>query len=64
MKFPFKAWFVVAIMVVFAAIAIVSSCIFIRSVLISDLDLWAKILLLVVWGLLVRWAWFGRRNLD
>ena len=62
MKFPFKAWFVVAIMVAFAAIAIVSSYIFIRSVLISDLDLWAKILLLVVWGLLVRWVWFGRRR--
>lgn len=62
MKFPFKVWFVVTIMVVIAAIAIVSSCIFIRSVLISDLDTWAKILLLVVWGLLVKWAWFGQHR--
>lgn len=62
MKFPFKAWLTVAIMMAFTAIAIVSSCIFIRSVLISDLDLWAKILLLVVWVLLVRWVWFGWRR--
>lgn len=64
MKFPFRAWFIVAIIVAFVVIAIVSSYVFIRSVLISDLDLWAKILLLVVWGLLVRWAWFGQRNLG
>ena len=60
MKFPFKAWLTVAIMVAFAAVAIVASCVFIRSVLISDLAVWAKMLLLFVWAFLVRWAWFGQ----
>lgn len=42
MKFPFRAWFIVAIIVAFVVIAIVSSYVFIRSVLISDLDLWPR----------------------